>query len=211
MNRKYGTLLVSIALMAALAACGDKPEAAAPAESANAVNAGPVSSELPASSEAQPNSAGSSEAPSPEPSAAPAASAPAEQTETIKVYYADQDFTSLTESTKEISYSSASDNEAGKYEAAFKALQDTKDSKLFPLWGKMQLLSVKFSDGLVTLDIHMPDEARLGADGELMAIDSLKKTLFQFDEVTSIDLLVDGAQLDTLMGHDDLEHPMTRD
>lgn len=60
------------------------------------------------------------------------------------------------------------------------------------------------------MDVHMPDEARLGAGGEQFALDALTKTMFQFDEVKSVELLVDGAKVESLMGHVDLEHPLTR-
>jgi hypothetical protein len=44
----------------------------------------------------------------------------------------------------------------------------------------------------------------------MFAIDALQKTFFQFDEVQSLELLVDGNQIESLMGHVELEHPMTR-
>lgn len=108
---------------------------------------------------------------------------------------------------KEIKY----DKDQDKYEAALKSLQSSGDSKLFALWEKVNFKSVSFKDGLLTVDIHLPDEARLGAGGESLALDALKKTSFQFDEVKSLELLVDGQQVDTLMGHVELTHPMTRE
>ncbi|WP_440109700.1 GerMN domain-containing protein [Paenibacillus sp. QZ-Y1] len=125
----------------------------------------------------------------------------------INVFYTDPEELELHKATAEISY--ASDD--AKYKAAFAALQQTKDDKLVPLWAKeIELKSVQFKDGALTLDIHMPDTARLGAGGEVFALDALKQTFFQFDEVKSLDLLVDGQQSESLMGHVDLEHPMTR-
>lgn len=126
---------------------------------------------------------------------------------TIDVYYTDLEELELHKASAELSY--ASDD--AKYKAAFAALQQSKDDKLVPLWAKeIELKSVQFKDGALTLDIHMPDTARLGAGGEVFAIDALKQTIFQFDEVKSLDLLVDGKQSESLMGHVDLEHPMTR-
>ncbi|WP_413372285.1 GerMN domain-containing protein [Paenibacillus taichungensis] len=126
---------------------------------------------------------------------------------TIDVYYTDLEELELHKASADISY--ATDD--AKYKAAFAALQQSKDDKLVPLWAKeIELKSVQFKDGALTLDIHMPDTARLGAGGEVFAIDALKQTFFQFDEVKSLDLLVDGQQSESLMGHVDLEHPMTR-
>ncbi|WP_138492904.1 GerMN domain-containing protein [Paenibacillus pinistramenti] len=213
MNKKHWTILLSLLLMAAIAGCGQKP-AAAPATSGDIASANGAA---PAESEDSQNGDGTSETSSstvpesPAPSSSEEAASTDEQiTETIKLYYADQDFVDLKETTRQIQFEDSEDS-AGKYKAAFEALQDSTDSGLVSLWAKVQLLSVKFADGEVTIDIHLPDEARLGSDGELMALESLQKTMFQFNEVTSIELLVDGQQLETLMGHADLLHPMTRE
>ncbi|GGG11843.1 GerMN domain-containing protein [Paenibacillus aceti] len=133
----------------------------------------------------------------------PAAS---EQTKTdITVYFTDEDIMDLKPVQREITY--ADDN--SKYEAAFKALQ-TADSGWISLWNKAVLNALDFSEGQVVIDISLPAEARLGAGGESLAIEALKKTMFQFTEVDSIELTVDGEQLESLMGHVDLEHPITR-
>ncbi|WP_145947663.1 GerMN domain-containing protein [Paenibacillus sp. Y412MC10] len=124
----------------------------------------------------------------------------------IDVYYTDPEELDLHKAQKEISFSS--DDE--KYKKAFEALQASDKSDLVPLWGKVELKSLSMKDGQLTIDIHLPDEARLGAGGEQFALDALGNTLFQFDEVKSIELLVDGAKVESLMGHVDLEHPMTR-
>ncbi|GGH23988.1 GerMN domain-containing protein [Paenibacillus segetis] len=129
-----------------------------------------------------------------------------ETKETIKTYYTDDQMMDLKQVSKEISYS----EDTQKYEVALKTLQDSGNADLFALWEKVIFKSVKFADGELTVDITLPDEARLGAGGESLAIDSLKQTMFQFTEVKTIELLVDGAQVDSLMGHVELEHPMTR-
>jgi len=126
--------------------------------------------------------------------------------ETITVYYTDPEELDLKQAQKEISYK----EEADKYAEAYKALQSSGNADLIPLWGKIELKKLEFKDGQLTLDVHMPDEARLGAGGEQFALDALTKTMFQFDEVKSVELLVDGAKVESLMGHVDLEHPLTR-
>ncbi|MWV42043.1 hypothetical protein GRF59_00235 [Paenibacillus sp. HJL G12] len=131
---------------------------------------------------------------------------PTAKKETIDVYFTDPQELDLKKSQKEISY----ENAVEKYVQAFKALQSSDKSELIPLWGKIELKKLEFKDGEITMDIHMPDEARLGAGGEQYALDALTKTMFQFDEVKSVELLVDGAKVESLMGHVDLEHPLTR-
>ncbi|OAB46831.1 GerMN domain-containing protein [Paenibacillus antarcticus] len=128
------------------------------------------------------------------------------QNEKILVYYTNPDATVLQKSEQEIHFVNATE----KYQSAFKALQVDGNPELISLWSKITLKTVSFNSGKVTLDIHMPDEARLGAGGEQFALDALKNTLFQFEEVKSIELLVDGAVVESLMGHADLEHPMVR-
>ncbi|WP_161487850.1 GerMN domain-containing protein [Paenibacillus glacialis] len=128
------------------------------------------------------------------------------QSTKIQVYYTDTDATLLQKSEYEIHFA----NDTEKYQSAFKALQDDSNPDLISLWSKITLKTLSFNSGKVTLDIHMPDEARLGAGGEQFALDALKNTLFQFEEVKSIELLVDGAAVESLMGHADLEHPMVR-
>lgn len=132
--------------------------------------------------------------------------APGEQkTETVEVYYTDQELLDLKKASAEIKYGS----EKEKYTAAFKALK-AGNGELVPLWEKAELKSAELVDGKLTLDLHIPDEARFGAGGEALAVDALKKTMFQFKEVEALQLLVDGKQVESLMGHVGLDNPETR-
>ncbi|HEY2492612.1 MAG TPA: GerMN domain-containing protein, partial [Paenibacillus sp.] len=129
------------------------------------------------------------------------------QSETITAYYTDPDVMDLHKAQQEIQYG----NDIEKYKAAFKTLQIDSNPDLIPLWGKVELKSVTSTHGDISMDIHLPDEARLGSGGEMFALDALYNTLFQFKEVKSIDLTVDGKPTESLMGHIELEHPMVRD
>lgn len=129
------------------------------------------------------------------------------QTQEIQVYYVDAQLTQLEKKTKEITFEDTSD----KYSKTFAALQSKDQTELVSLWNKVDLLSTKFNQGILVLDLHIPDEARLGSGGELLALDALKETFFQFEEVNSIDLLVDGKSPESLMGHAELEHPINRE
>lgn len=126
--------------------------------------------------------------------------------EQISLYYTDDEMLDLHEQKAEIEYS---DNKQ-KLEAAFAAMKKDSDKGEPSLWKHAELLSVKQDGTAITLDLHLPDDARLGAPGEMLALDSLEKTYFQFKDVTSIDLLVDGEAVDSLMGHMDLDHPITK-
>lgn len=133
---------------------------------------------------------------------------PASQKLKIKVYYTDDDIMDLKEMEQEITFEDAKAN--SKYSEAFKALQNVSGSGVISLWGKVILNSTSFADGELTVDIQLPAEARLGSGGESLAIDALRATFFQFDEVKRLELTVNGDKVDTLMGHVELEHPMTK-
>lgn len=232
MNKKYWMTGMLALLLVFSAGCGQKP-AAAPAdtpeqtadvdqadpgdqaadpnnedEAAEAVNAGAPEGTGQASSggESTTPPASGKDTPPTEPEKVDAAVKP-ENKSSIKLYYTDPEIMELKETSREITYSGDED----KYKKAFEALQTSSDASLNPLWSdKITLKSLKFDQGALTLDISKPAEANLGAGGEMFAIDALQKTFFQFEEVKSIELLVDGQQIESLMGHVELEHPMTR-
>lgn len=124
----------------------------------------------------------------------------------IQAYFTDEQMDDLIVKEIEISYS----NEDEKYTQTLEALQHSGAPELLSLWDKVSFKEVKLKDGKLTVDLSLPDEARLGAGGESLAVESLTEALFQFDEVKSIEVLVDGQQVETLMGHVELEHPILR-
>ncbi|SDM34128.1 Sporulation and spore germination [Paenibacillus sp. OK060] len=130
-----------------------------------------------------------------------------EESQEIGVFYADDQLLELEQRKKEISF----EGESERYSKTYEALQSSDQTELIPLWKNIDLLSATFDQGKLTLDVHIPDEARLGSGGEILAIDALKETFFQFEEISSIDLLVDGEATESLMGHAELEHPLTRE
>lgn len=224
MNKKIWIAALLVTVMAVAAGCGSKPTAApnqtqgAGTETENNVTevdgetviTEPTTVDPEEKTTPSDSTEGSTEGtttPSGGTSTETPATSEGNEKKSIQVFYTDLEGLELHKAAAEISY--ASDD--AKYKAAFEALQQSKDDKLVPLWSKeIELKSVQFKDGALTLDIHMPDTARLGAGGEVFALDALKQTFFQFEEVKSLDLLVDGQQSESLMGHVDLEHPMTR-
>lgn len=125
---------------------------------------------------------------------------------TIDVYYTDNEWNELYRDQQEISYTT----DLEKYKLTVEALQNSNNKEHVSLWNKVSFDEVTFADGTLVLDITLPDEARLGAGGEAFAIESLKNTMFQFAEVNEIELLVNGHQVESLMGHVTLDHPITR-
>ncbi|WP_440115526.1 GerMN domain-containing protein [Paenibacillus sp. QZ-Y1] len=181
MKKGIHLAIVICAISLLTVGCGSKPTTSSPVQGSSPANTAPT----PAANEEQDS----------------------EQSQKIQVFYADDQLLQLEKSTKEITFEDDSD----KYSKTYAALQSNDQSELIPLWTNIDLLSSTFDQGKLTLDVHIPDEARLGAGGEVLALDALKETFFQFDEVSSIDLLVDGNATDSLMGHAELEHPLNRE
>jgi hypothetical protein len=123
------------------------------------------------------------------------------------IYLTDADLLEMVENKVELSY----ENEEDLIKAAVTALQQDAGADAVSLWQPIVIHSVELKDGLVNLNIQVTEEARLGAPGEQLLIDTLQKTLFQFDFVKEIEILVDGEKVESLMGHVDLEHPMIKE
>ncbi|MCS7462708.1 GerMN domain-containing protein [Paenibacillus doosanensis] len=192
-------ILIASALALALSGCGQKPMAGGPAQGA----------ETPATGSSQTT-------PPPLQTNNQTNSQTADQTgkakeaihSTIKAYYGDEQQTKVVEQQVSINYQEDKD----KYTAALWTLKKApQNSSLVPLAAALGFKSAVLKDKKLTVDLTVSSEGRLGAPGELMLLDAIKKTLFQFPEVESIDILVDGKAEESLMGHMDLPHPMTRD
>ncbi|PZE21903.1 GerMN domain-containing protein [Paenibacillus xerothermodurans] len=124
----------------------------------------------------------------------------------VKVYYGDVDAERLIEHETTISYQEDTD----KYAYAIKLLGESDDSERVALFKGFTVKSAQFKDGLLTVDMSMAPEARVGSGGEALLLDALKKTVFQFSEVQSLELLMDGQAVESLMGHVELPHPIQR-
>ncbi|MFE5321944.1 GerMN domain-containing protein [Paenibacillus sp. NPDC056579] len=125
----------------------------------------------------------------------------------IKSYYGDELATKLVE--KEVTINFKEDKD--KYTAALWTLKKApQNSNLVPLAEALGFKSAVLKEKKLTLDLTVSGEGRLGAPGEAMLLEAIKKTLFQFKEIDSIDILVDGKAAESLMGHMDLPHPIKR-
>jgi hypothetical protein len=131
---------------------------------------------------------------------------PEVQTLSVKTYVSDAQLLGLEERTIKISYA----NKEDKYLAALKALQVEDAKGAVSLWKHAKFLSAGLKDGKLTVNVNLPDAARLGAPGEALALEAIQHSAFQFREVDALDILVDGEIVDSLMGHELLEHPIVK-
>lgn len=193
-SRSSRILLVLLMIVAALSGCGvqgtkDRGDDASP------------------SSTYETNSSEAAKLLSSHPSTNPVSTEEGINTIEIAVYSSDINLENLLERKETIHAGSEADIIA----AAVAELQkDDKDNGGISVWKDVHVLSVELTDDAVALDIQIPDEARLGAPGELQMVETLTKTLFQFPFVNSIDVLVSGEALESMMGHVELHHPIVR-
>ncbi|MBD2845090.1 GerMN domain-containing protein [Paenibacillus sp. IB182496] len=185
---KKPVLLALLILVAVLAAgCGSRQGDAPPDNNGGVVSASPSN---------QGGEGENAEAPATDPD-------PLVRT----VYYGNEDGTALVKKPVELAADTPLDDQLA---AVLEALQQPSDDASLSLWEKIDILSHALEDGTLTLDIDIPDEARLGSPGEALALDALKQTVFQFEDVEALEVLVGGEAKDSLMGHEELPHPITR-
>ncbi|AEI41396.1 GerMN domain-containing protein [Paenibacillus mucilaginosus] len=125
---------------------------------------------------------------------------------TIKAYFSDAQLEKLVEKSVKVTYQADKD----KYLAALNSLKKAPDTETITLFKGFTFKKAELKEGLLTVDLSMGEESRLGSGGEELLLQALQKTLFQFEEVGSIDVLLDGKPADSLMGHMELPHPIKR-
>ncbi|QQE74861.1 GerMN domain-containing protein [Brevibacillus composti] len=138
-------------------------------------------------------------------SAAPSAE-PVKTKETITVYYTDSNVMEVVKEQHDIAYT----DDLDKYKQAIALLEKPQDQAHYPLWQDFHYHSVTFDKGTLTIDADGKNVYNMGSGVEAMAIEALRETLFQFDEVEKIVFLVDGKTAGTLAGHVSIDQPMTR-
>ncbi|KRE32352.1 GerMN domain-containing protein [Paenibacillus sp. Soil724D2] len=185
----HGVLLVS-AITLSVTACGQKGQL--------------VGGATPQATTEVPTPTTVVQSPAPTPTATPE---PLKQKK-VKAFYSDQDEMKLIEKEVTISYK----QDADVYEAALNALKKSDDPKAIPLFDDLTFTSTSFdkAKGELKLDLKFGPKTQLGAPGEELFLQALKKTVFQFPEVKALYVLKNGKQVDSLMGHLELPYPIKR-
>lgn len=184
----YGVVLVS-AITLSVTACGQKGQLVG--------GATPQATSVPTPTTVV-------QSPAPTPTATPE---PLKQKK-VKAFYSDQDEMKLIEKEVTISYK----QDADVYEAALNALKKSDDPKAIPLFDDLTFTSTSFdkAKGELKIDLKFGPKTQLGAPGEELFLQALKKTVFQFPEVKNLYVLKNGKQVDSLMGHLELPYPIKR-
>lgn len=124
----------------------------------------------------------------------------------IHTFYGNADSTALVQKETVIRY----DRDDDKYLAALNALKRSPGTDAVALCPNMTYRSAKLTAGKLTVDLTLSDQDRLGSGGEALLIDAFKRTLFQFPEIESFEILVDGKKAESMMGHMELLYPFKR-
>lgn len=101
-----------------------------------------------------------------------------------------------------------------KYKAVVEALIKGTDTPhltgIFPKGTKVNRVMVQ--NGLATVDFSPELVERFvgGSTGEEMLVGSLVNTLTEFPEITSVQIVVNGKETETISGHLDISAPFTR-
>lgn len=126
---------------------------------------------------------------------------------TVKYYVTDDDMYGLIEKQTAVQ----PDNPDDVYRLAIEALKRGDEAAgEYSLWKNAVFRRIELAGSVLTVDVSLPGEARLGSTGESLAVEAITRTAFQFDEVVALEILVDGEQVESLMGHEALAHPIER-
>ena len=127
----------------------------------------------------------------------------------VNVYYPRDDGTGLLPVSRTVKL----ENE-DKYTAALKSLltgtKEKGQTNVIPKKAKLRSVTVK--DGVATVDFSKELQQNFsgGSTGEEMLVGSIVNTLTDFPEVKKVQILIDGASVETLSGHLDLSEPLPR-
>ena len=141
------------------------------------------------------------------PKETPAATVPKEAQ--VNVYYARRDGTGLVAVSRTVKT-----EKDDKYTAALQSLltgtKEKGQTTVIPKKAKLRSVTVK--GGVATADFskEMQENFSGGSTGEEMLVGSIVNTLTDFPEVQKVQILIEGAPVETLSGHMDLTEPLPR-
>lgn len=150
--------------------------------------------------------------PSSSPPSPPGAKAPVVKKLDIKLYFGNDMGKVLVAEKGEVRGGTLEEKLTAAMEALISGPDDTSLTDVMPVGTK--LLSVEVRDGTayVNLSAGAADDHSGGSSGEILTVFSIVNTLtLNFDEVDSVQLLIEGEKRDTLAGHILIKVPLTPD
>jgi spore germination protein GerM len=130
-------------------------------------------------------------------------------TETIKVYFPNDEGTKLIAESKKIKNSGA-DQYTETMNALLEGSKDKKVVSIIPAGTKLR--SVKVDKGIAYVDFsqELIKKFNGGSTGELMLVGSIVDTLTEYPEIKGVQILVEGKKVETIAGHMDTSEPLKR-
>ena len=88
--------------------------------------------------------------------------------------------------------------------------KETELTSIFPRGAKLNGVTVDNGTAYVDFSETLQRYFVGGSTGEELLVTSLVDTLTEFPEIKRVQILIDGAEIETLAGHMDLSEPLTR-
>lgn len=132
-----------------------------------------------------------------------------EKSNTLKVYYANEDGTKLVSEVK-IKEVPGED----KYTTVMKKLIAGTNEKgavsIIPKGTKLRSVKVEKNIAYVDFSKELVKKFNGGSAGEIMLVGAIVNTLTEFPEIKAVQILVEGKEVDTISGHMDTSEPLKR-
>ncbi len=132
-----------------------------------------------------------------------------EKSDTLKVYYANEDGTKLVSEVK-VKEVPGED----KYTTVMKKLIAGTHEKgavsIIPKGTKLRGVRVEKNIAYVDFSNDLVKKFNGGSTGEIMLVGSIVDTLTEFPEVKAVQILIEGKKVDTIAGHMDTSEPLKR-
>jgi len=140
--------------------------------------------------------------------ASSSAAAKTSGSQTITLYFPDDNGMQLLGEQRKISWQQGGDKYLAAVQALLKGPQQKGAIAIFPRKAKVQSVTVKNGVAQVSFNRALKDDFVGGSTGEEMLVGSLVNTLTGFKEVQKVQLLIEGQAVESLDGHMDLSTPL---
>jgi germination protein M len=135
-------------------------------------------------------------------------------TEKISLYFSDDQAMYLVPESRDIQIQKDTKTETSIAEAIVNELiTGPTDTKLIATIPKeTKLHSLKITDQIAYVDFSEEIRSKHpgGSSGEMMTLNSIVNSLTELTGIKKVQILINGAKVDTLVGHADLSQPLSR-